>query len=256
MKEAISKRAAHIVHELGLCSCKVSEIIENIESTYTAPDIKLETMLNAVDHTVLSFNATEQDILKVCGEALQYKFKAICINPVWVKTAFEYRKQNNGKYLIATVIDFPLGASTIKARIAETKQALIDGADEIDLVISIGLLKSGRLKDTFEMIKAVALCGGYLKVILETSALTVDEKIDGAVISVLAGAHMLKTSTGVNGKATVEDVKLLRMIAGSRLGVKAAGGIRDKKTLVEMMTAGADRIGCSSSVNIASNWNE
>lgn len=254
MKEIIVKRAERVVKELGLCGCKVSDIIDNVNEVHVAPDITLDTMRNAVDHTVLSFNATQSDVLRICDEALKYSFKAICINPVWVKTAFEHRSENNGKYLIATVVDFPLGASTMQSRIAETKQALIDGADEIDLVISIGMLKSGRLIDTFEMVKAVALCGGYLKVILETSELTLEEKIDGAIISVLAGANMLKTSTGVNGKAVIEDVKLLRMIAGSKLGVKAAGGIRDKKTLVEMMTAGADRIGCSSSVNIVSNW--
>ncbi|HNW82132.1 MAG TPA: deoxyribose-phosphate aldolase [bacterium] len=254
MKEIIEKRAVQIVKELGLCSCKVSDIIENTDAVYVAPDITLDTMKNAVDHTVLSFNATESDVLRICDEAFKYSFKAICINPVWVKTAFEHRSKNKGKYLIATVVDFPLGASTMQARVAETKQALNDGADEIDLVISIGMLKSGRLRDTYEMVKTVALCGGYLKVILETSELTLEEKIDGAIISVLAGADMLKTSTGVNGKAAIEDVKLLRMIAGSKLGVKAAGGIRDKKTLIEMMTAGADRIGCSSSVNIVSNW--
>lgn len=254
MKEIIGKRARLIVEELGLCSCKVADIIENIDEVYTVPEITLDVMRNAVDHTVLSFNATESNVLKICDEAFKYGFKAICINPVWVKAAFEHRSKNKGKYLIATVVDFPLGASTLESRAAETKQALVDGADEIDLVISIGLLKSGKLKETFEMVKAVALCGGYLKVILETSELTLEEKIDGAIISVLAGAHMLKTSTGVNGKATIEDVKLLRMIAGKKLGVKAAGGIRDKETLVSMMISGADRIGCSSSVNIVSGW--
>lgn len=254
MKELIRKRAESIVKQLGICGCRLSDIIENTEAEYTPPQVTLAVMKNAVDHTVLSFNATEKDVLRVCDEALKYGFKAICINPVWVRTAFEHRKMNKGTYLIATVVNFPLGASTVQASVAETNQALADGADEIDLVIGIGLLKSGKLKEVYENIKAVASCGGYLKVILETSELTMEEKIDGAVISVLAGAHMLKTSTGFSGKAAVEDVKLLRAIAGNRLGVKAAGGIRDKAALIDMIDAGADRIGCSSSVNIAEKW--
>lgn len=254
MKEIIRKRAESIVKKLGLCGCRLSDIIENIESVYTPPDVTLAVMKNALDHTVLSFNAAENDILRICDEALKYGFKAVCINPVWVKTAFEHRKNNSGAYLIATVVNFPLGASTAQASLAETRQALVDGADEIDIVIGIGLLKSGRLKDVYENIKAAASCGGYLKVILETSELTVEEKIDGAVISVLAGAHMLKTSTGFSGKAVIEDVKLLRTIAGNRLGVKAAGGIRDKEALIGMINAGADRIGCSSSASIAEKW--
>ena len=107
---------------------------------------------------------------------------------------------------------------------------------------------------SFELLKSTTKTKAYIKVILETSALSEDEKIDAALIAVFAGADMLKTSTGVNGKATVDDVKLLRAVAGKRLGVKAAGGIRDKETLVAMMLSGADRIGCSSSVSIMENW--
>ena len=110
------------------------------------------------------------------------------------------------------------------------------------------------MKECFEILKSATETETYVKVILETSALSEDEKIDAALIAFFAGADMLKTSTGVNGKAAVDDVKLLRMIAGNRLGVKAAGGIRDKETLIAMMKAGADRIGCSSSVSIVENW--
>ncbi len=226
-----------------------------LDAVYNCGEIDVKTAVNAIDHTILSFNATENDIIRVCEEAGVNSFKAICINPVWIKTACEWRKRNGYKFLIATVVDFPLGASSLNARIAETKQAVTDGADEIDVVINIGLLKSGKLKETYKNLKEViASTKSFYKVILETSALSVEEKIDAALISVFAGADMLKTSTGVNGKASVDDVRLLRTIAGKRLGVKAAGGIRDKETLVQMMKAGADRIGCSSSVNIINSW--
>jgi len=252
MIEQIRKRAQFLETELEKYgTIKTPELYAD----YSCGDIDVVSAVNAIDHTVLSFNATENDIIKVCADAGKFKFKAICINPVWVKRAFDLRKREGHQFMIATVIDFPLGASSLSARIAETKQAVADGADEIDIVINIGLLKSGILKETYINLKEViASVKSFYKVILEASELTSEEKIDGALISVFAGADMLKTSTGVNGKASVEDVRILRMIAGSHLGVKAAGGIRDKQTLVEMMKAGADRIGCSSSVNIINSW--
>jgi deoxyribose-phosphate aldolase len=218
------------------------------------PEITRETAAGAIDHTILSVNAAESDIIRICQEALDFGFKAVCINPVWIKTAADFRKSKGARFRIATVIDFPLGASTAAAKEAESKQAELDGADEIDVVINIGLIKSGKLKECFDILKNTIKTDIYVKVILETSALSEEEKIDAALIAVFAGADMLKTSTGVNGKAAVEDVRLLRAVAGNRLGVKAAGGIRDKETLVAMMEAGADRIGCSSSVSIMENW--
>ncbi|HSW60786.1 MAG TPA: deoxyribose-phosphate aldolase [bacterium] len=255
MIEKIKKRVRFLAGELDIDTSRSSELISRLDEVYNCGSIDVKSAVNAIDHTVLSFNATEKDIDRVCADAGKFDFKAICINPVWVKKAFDIRKENGSRFLIATVIDFPLGASTLSARISETKQAVADGADEIDIVINIGLLKSGMIKETYQNLKEViAAIKSYYKIILETSELSVEEKIDAAVISVFAGADMLKTSTGVNGKASVEDVRLLRMIAGSYLGVKAAGGIRDKATLVEMMKAGADRIGCSSSVNIINSW--
>ncbi len=254
MKDKVLKRAEELVSMLGLHDKEYDVIKKNLseEPVISVPDIFY--VKNAIDHTCLSFNASEKDIFNLCREADRYKFKAVCINPVWIKTAFEERKKLNGDFLIATVIDFPLGASTETARKGETDQALTDGADELDLVMSTGLLKSGKLKECYRSIKCVAEKGGYLKVILETSELEVSEKIDAALLSVFAGAQMLKTSTGFLGKATIEDVKLLRMIAGRDIGVKAAGGIRDKKSVLEMIGAGADRIGCSSSVSIVESW--
>ncbi len=254
LKEKITKRAKELADILGISPVEAKKIEENLNTGYTVPEISKETAAKAIDHTILSFNAAENDVLRICLEAENYGFKAVCINPVWIKTAADFRKKENASFKIATVIDFPLGASTAAAKEAESKQAVADGADEIDVVINIGLLKSKKLKECFEILKSAVKTETYVKVILETSALSEEEKIDAALLAVFAGADMLKTSTGVNGKAAAEDVKLLRMIAGNRLGVKAAGGIRDKETLVAMMKAGADRIGCSSSVSIMENW--
>jgi deoxyribose-phosphate aldolase len=253
-KKKIAKRAEELVKILEIPPLEAKKIEENLEFTYTAPKISKKTAANAIDHTILSFNAAEEDVLRICREAAEFGFKAVCINPMWVKTAADFRREKHAKFLIATVIDFPLGASTAAAKEAESKQAVIDGADEIDVVINIGLIKSGKLEECFKLLKSATQTKAYTKVILETSALSEEEKIDAALIAVFAGADMLKTSTGVNGKATVEDVRLLRAVAGNRLGVKAAGGIRDKETLIAMMQAGADRIGCSSSVSIMENW--
>ena len=254
LKEKIAKRAKELAAILGIPQEEYSKIEENLSSEYISHEITKETAAKAIDHTILSFNAAEDDVLRICREARDFGFKAVCINPVWIKTAADFRKKEKADFRIATVIDFPLGASTAEAKEAESKQAVIDGADEIDVVINIGLIKSGLLKECFKILKSAVKTKTYVKVILETSALSEEEKIDAALIAVFAGADMLKTSTGVNGKATAEDVKLLRTVAGNRLGVKAAGGIRDKETLIAMMKAGADRIGCSSSVSIMENW--
>lgn len=253
-RENIVKRARELAAELEICPCKAEKIAENLKDQYVPAEFSKENAAKAIDHTILSFNAAESDVLRICEEAEHYGFKAVCINPVWIKTAVDFRKKSGADFKIATVIDFPLGASTAAERKAETEQALADGADEIDIVISIGLLKSGKLKETYDLLECAAKTGCYLKVILETSALSDEEKVDAALIAVFAGASMLKTSTGVNGKAAADDVRLLRAVAGNRLGVKAAGGIRDKETLLAMMEAGADRIGCSSSVKIMENW--
>ena len=254
MKEKIKNRAIELAKIIGIDEAKVNSLYKNIDSVYQSPETDAALAASMIDHTILSFNAKRSDVERICVEAAENNFKAVCINPVWIKFAAQIRKELGAKFLIATVVDFPLGASNVASRIEETKQALADGADEIDLVISIGFLKSGMVEETYRMMKEVALTECYLKVILETSELEEDEKIDAAVLAYFAGAQMLKTSTGVNGKATVDDVKLLRMVAGSELGVKAAGGIRDKETLLNMVEAGADRIGCSSSVKIINEW--
>jgi len=254
MRDKLKTRAMEIAELLQIEKKQVDQLITNINTSYSAPEMSAKMTAAMIDHTVLSFNASENDVDRICTEAAQNNFKAICINPLWIEFAARRRKELGAQFLIATVVDFPLGASNLNSRVVETKQAVADGADEIDLVISIGLLKSGKLKETFKLMKDVADTGCYLKVILEISELEENEKLDAAILAYYAGADMLKTSTGVNGKATVEDVEILRAVAGSELGVKAAGGIRDKNTLLKMVEAGADRIGCSSSVKILGEW--
>ena len=165
MKELILKRAAELEPLLGFSSAKMEELRHNLAFEFSADgEIGKESAAKAIDHTILSFNATEGDVLKICEEAKIYGFAAVCVNPVWVKSAAEFRKKSCAGFKIATVIDFPLGASTVEARIAEAEKAVADGADELDLVIGIGLLKSGKLRETYDSIRALAGMKCYLKV--------------------------------------------------------------------------------------------
>lgn len=254
MKNRIMKRAEELAKLLHLPKEKIEELQQDLKSEWQPPVLNRAVVANMIDHTLLSFDADIDGIEKLCREATEQKTVAICVNPLWVSSAKRIRFDLGASFRIASVIDFPLGASTAESRASETASALKAGADEIDQVISVGLLKSGNILKTFELIVASVKEGGYQKVILEMSALTDSEKIDAALLARFAGADMLKTSTGVNGKATVEDVRILRMIAGNRLGVKAAGGIRDGEALQKMVEAGADRIGASSTQNILQQW--
>ncbi len=255
MRDAIIKRARELAAEVGAPAERLA-LIERHAGELWCPLAVTERSAAAalIDQTLLSFDATEAMVEHLCDEAARYEFKAVCVNPCWVATATAARARSGGRFLIASVIDFPLGASTPEARRAEAHAAKAAGAEELDLVIGIGLLKSRRFGAVYEGIRAVAAVGAYLKVILETSALENDEKRDAAILAVLAGADMLKTSTGVNGKATVEDVALLRSVVGTALGVKASGGIRDHTALERMVAAGADRIGASASCAIVEQW--
>ena len=256
MFERIFKKAEEISKVINVSDSKFEELRHNLGLTFKAPQLTKDLAASMIDHTNLSFHATDSDIEKVCMAAYKYNFTAVCVNPFWVKYADEIRKDFNASYKIASVIDFPLGASTLESRVKEAEQALKDGADEIDLVISLGLIRSNRISDAYNLIKSVVDTGGYQKIILEMSELDAEEKITAALLAFFAGAHMLKTSTGINGKATEPDVKLLRAIAGNTLGVKAAGGIRYKVSFFSMVSAGADRIGCSSSVKIMESWDD
>ena len=204
-----------------------------------------------IDHTVLSQDADEKKIDKLIAEAKEHDFASVCVNSCWTKKCAEALKDSDVN--VCVVVGFPLGAMDTKSKAFETKTAIENGADEIDMVINVGWLKSGRYSDVEDDIREVKkACGDkHLKVIIECCLLTDEEKVMAGKLSEKAGADFVKTSTGFSKSgATVEDVALMRKTVGDRLGVKAAGGIRDGKTAVAMIKAGASRLGCSAGIKI------
>ncbi|MEW5692597.1 MAG: deoxyribose-phosphate aldolase [Candidatus Hydrogenedentota bacterium] len=205
-----------------------------------------------IDHTLLKPNATTSQIAKLCEEAKQYGFASVCVNPAYVALAKQLLKDSRPK--VCTVVGFPLGATTPYAKAQETIDAIKNGADEIDMVINVGALKSGDYETIKKEIRAVvdAAEGRIVKVILETALLTDEEKVKACQIAKEAGADFVKTSTGFGpGGATVEDIALMRKTVGLGMGVKASGGVRDLETAIKMIRAGASRIGASASIAIA-----
>jgi len=206
------------------------------------------------DHTALKPETSELQIAQLCEEAREFHFWSVCVAPSWVAYAKERLARSGVK--VDTVIGFPHGNTTSSAKAFEAEQMLLAGADELDLVLNVGLLKSGAhtkvFADIFEVVQVARRRQGVLvKVILETALLTQEEKIAGAEIAVRAGADFVKTSTGFGpAAATIADVALLRRVVGSKIGVKASGGIRDLQTALAMVQAGATRLGASSSVAI------
>jgi deoxyribose-phosphate aldolase len=204
-----------------------------------------------IDHTQLKPEATFDDIKKLCTEAKQYNFYSVCVNSFFVPFAKEQLKDSDVK--IASVVGFPLGAMDTASKTFEAERAIRAGADEIDMVINIGALKSKEYKIVEEDIRSVvkAVSPHIVKVIIETCLLTDTEKIIACTIAASAGAQYVKTSTGFNkAGAKVEDVKLMRSVVGKKIGVKAAGGIHTFEDAVAMVKAGASRIGASRSVQI------
>ncbi|MBM7645644.1 deoxyribose-phosphate aldolase [Scopulibacillus daqui] len=205
-----------------------------------------------IDHTLLKADATKESIVKLCEEAKAYGFASVCVNPAWVKTAYELLKDTEVK--VCTVIGFPLGATTPEAKAYEAKNAIENGATEVDMVINIGALKDKQDDLVEQDIKAVvdAAQGKALtKVIIETCLLTEEEKVRACEIAVRAGADFVKTSTGFStGGATASDVALMRKTVGPDVGVKASGGVRSYQDVQKMIEAGATRIGASSGVAI------
>ena len=204
-----------------------------------------------IDHTMLKADATSETIKRYCKEAREYGFASVCVNSCWTKKCAEALKDSDVN--VCVVVGFPLGAMDTKSKAFETKTAIENGADEIDMVINVGWLKSGRYSDVENDIREVKkACGDkHLKVIIECCLLTDEEKVKACELSERAGADFVKTSTGFSKSgATVEDVALMRKTVGDRLGVKAAGGIKDGKTAVAMIKAGASRLGCSAGIKI------
>lgn len=206
-----------------------------------------------IDHTILRPEATEEDIKRLCSEAKEHEFYAVCVNSCHLALA---KKELSGSDVkIAVVVGFPLGACLTGVKACETTSAVTLGAHEIDMVMNIGALKEGRYEYVLEDIKAVVDAAGkdgaIVKVILETCLLTDEEVVKACELSKDAGAAFVKTSTGFStAGATVGHVKLMKATVGDALRIKASGGIRDKTKALEMIEAGADRIGASSSVEI------
>ncbi len=208
-----------------------------------------------IDHTLLAPAATTQQILQLCDEADRYQFAAVCIYPVHVPTAIE--RLHGKKPKVCTVIGFPSGASTAKTKLYEAQEAAEQGASELDVVINLGWLKMGETGPLHAEIAAIVeLTGLPVKAILETTLLTTAEKRLAAEICLDAGVAFLKTSTGWQGGATVEDVKLLRQIGGDRIGIKASGGIRTPEQAIALIEAGANRLGTSRGPQILKQQNE
>jgi deoxyribose-phosphate aldolase len=212
----------------------------------------LKEKARMIDHTLLKPEATKEQIIKLAEEAKTYHFASVCVNPTWVKTAYEILKDTDVK--VCTVIGFPLGATTPEVKAFETKNAIENGASEVDMVINIGALKSGDDELVEKDIRAVVEAAkgkALVKVIIETCLLTDEEKVRACELAVKAGADFVKTSTGFStGGATVEDVALMRKTVGPNVGVKASGGIRSADDLLAMEKAGANRIGASAGVQI------
>ena len=195
-----------------------------------------------MDHTVLKAETTQEGVMKIIEEAKQHHFYSVCVNPTWVSLAAKELKTY--PTAVCTVIGFPLGANTSATKAFETTDAIENGADEVDMVINVGLLKSGQ-DDLVQ--KAL------VKVILETALLTKEEIVRGCELAQVAGADFVKTSTGFStGGATVEDVRLMRETVGPKMGVKASGGIHNDTQALAMIEAGASRLGTSASVAILS----
>ena len=205
-----------------------------------------------IDHTLLKPEASEADVLKVCSEAAEYGFKSVCVNPIWVKTVTTALKGSG--VLTCSVVGFPLGATPTDVKSFEARGAVLDGADEVDMVINIAAARAndkGALTDDITAVAETVHAGGaILKVIIETALLTDEQKVLACQAAVEGGADFVKTSTGFNGGATVEDVALMRRTVGPDLGVKASGGVRSLADAQAMIAAGATRIGASSGIAI------
>ncbi len=211
----------------------------------------MNNLASYIDHTLLKPTATKADILKLCEEAKQYHFASVCVNPCWVSLCADVLKGSGVK--VCTVIGFPLGANTSEIKAQEAALAIKQGAEEVDMVINIGALKEGNTDYVYQDILAVrkASEGKILKVIIETSYLTDEEKKTVCQLCAKAGADFVKTSTGFSSAgATAEDVKLMKEASGIK--VKASGGVRTKEDALKMIEAGASRLGASAGIKIVS----
>ena len=238
------------------CARNTKEIIAAGADRVSASEklTKIDPAIAAlIDHTILKADATRADVIKVCREARQYGFASVCVNPYWVPLVKAELQGSPVK--VCTVVGFPLGATSTEAKVCETATALRSGAQEIDMVINVGALRSGDQEavkiDIQQVVKTAHEARAIVKVILETALLNDSEKAVASTLAKLAGADFVKTSTGFStAGATAHDVALMRSVVGPDMGVKASGGIRTLQDLQTMAAAGASRIGASASVKI------
>jgi len=211
------------------------------------------SIARTIDHTILKAIATERQVRELCVEAKANGFASVCVNPYWVPLCA--RELSNSKVLVCTVIGFPLGANATEIKAAEAALAIRQGAEEVDMVINLGAAKAGDWKIVEEDIREVVKAAGktVVKVIIETCYLTDAEKVKACEVAAKAGAHFVKTSTGFGtGGASADDVRIMKKAVGDKLKIKASGGIRSYHDAIQMLDAGADRLGASSGVTIVS----
>lgn len=217
------------------------------------------SLAQMIDHTLLKPEATRQQVEQLCAEAKHYSFASVCINPGYVKLCADLLRDTSVK--VCTVIGFPLGATSTETKAFEAEEAIRNGAREIDMVINVGMLKSGEYRYVENDIRAVANVakrhGALTKVIIETGLLTDEEKVKACMLAKRGGANFVKTSTGfAKGGATVGDIALMRKVVGTSLGVKASGGVRTQEEARALVASGADRIGASASIKIVTGEKE
>lgn len=240
----------------GDCSVKAHKILDcgaDRISTCSGMSCIDQGIAHVIDHTLLKPDATEDQIRRLCEEARTFQFASVCINPNWVKLCARLLKDSCVK--VATVVGFPLGATLPSVKTYEAKQAICLGADEVDMVMNVGALKSRQYTLVEEDIAGVVdVChryGAITKVIIETFLLNDEEKIKACTLAKAAGADFVKTSTGFSGGgATAKDIELMRRVVGPDIGIKASGGVRTFEDARQMVEAGATRIGASASVKI------
>jgi deoxyribose-phosphate aldolase len=211
------------------------------------------TLAKTIDHTLLKATASERQLKELCAEARKFGFFSVCVNPYWVPLCV--KELNGSGIVVCSVVGFPLGANAPSVKAEETRVAVQQGAREVDMVINVGAVKSGDWKTVESDIRGVVEAADKtpVKVIIETCYLTDEEKVKACEAAMAAGARFVKTSTGFGtGGASPEDIKLIRKVVGEKLRIKAAGGVRTYHDAIQMLDAGADRIGASSGVAIVS----
>ncbi|KAL0242685.1 hypothetical protein GEMRC1_005248 [Eukaryota sp. GEM-RC1] len=249
----LNSRASFVASKLGIEVAAIHQKLPHLESGYEIKPATDRSVASLIDHTILKTNATAQQVEVLCKEAIEHNFFSVCVNGSRVAQCCELLKETPVK--VAAVIGFPLGAMTTEAKVFETTELVKLGAGEIDMVLNVGFLLDGDYKYVCDEIAAIKkACGDVtLKVIFETCELDRSQVIDCCLLSAMANADFVKTSTGFGkGGATVEHINVMKMIVGDVLEVKASGGVRSYETALDMVYNGATRLGTSSGIAIVS----